>query len=401
MGQEGLSVFVLVCTGVMFYSLVVIFMLLFKKSSHRNSNRLLAAALAIVSWYTLTCLLFFSDRYLDFYGVFRIGVPLYYAIPVLIFFYVRSFNEENFKIGGLKLIHFLPVLLSAIDLIPYYTLDNETKKELIELAAKDMKIIPALRTGFLPDYINIWMRPIHGMFYMLLSIIYLYKTNVFNKHPKSIRIWQYSVAGFFLLIYTCMLIVNFIWNYLPYPSDYLLNFSLGPFFIGLAAIIFLHIFLFFNGYIISGVETEVGSVQTAKIENHLHVKRSVKHVPFSLHEIESYITENKLFKDAKLTAPDVAVKLGLSPHAFSNLLNVEHDIRFTDLINGIRIKYAISELQNGKNENMSIEGIAVESGFASRSAFYTSFKKITGQTPSQFLQKETFGDETEKTQHTD
>ena len=80
---------------------------------------------------------------------------------------------------------------------------------------------------------------------------------------------------------------------------------------------------------------------------------------------------------------------------------MEHDIRFTDLINGIRIKYAISELQNGKNENMSIEGIAVESGFASRSAFYTSFKKITGQTPSQFLQKETLGDENEKTQRTD
>ena len=49
-----------------------------------------------------------------------------------------------------------------------------------------------------------------------------------------------------------------------------------------------------------------------------------------------------------------------------------------------RLDYSKSLLNNPNKKHLSIEGIAYESGFGSKSTFNTLFKKDTGTTPSQY-----------------
>ena len=57
---------------------------------------------------------------------------------------------------------------------------------------------------------------------------------------------------------------------------------------------------------------------------------------------------------------------------------------FFDLINEMRVEEAQKRLRSRSN-NFTIDSIAVDCGFRSRSSFYTAFRKVEGMTPSQWL----------------
>lgn len=54
-------------------------------------------------------------------------------------------------------------------------------------------------------------------------------------------------------------------------------------------------------------------------------------------------------------------------------------------INEYRIKEVKLRLIDGKFKHLTILGIALECGFNSKSAFNNVFKKLTNQTPSEYL----------------
>lgn len=60
-------------------------------------------------------------------------------------------------------------------------------------------------------------------------------------------------------------------------------------------------------------------------------------------------------------------------------------MNFYNFINRYRIQEAIKLMNSESSGKFSIEGIARQSGFNSRSSFYTAFKTETGLTPSSFL----------------
>ncbi|WP_169051695.1 AraC family transcriptional regulator [Flavobacterium sp. H122] len=94
------------------------------------------------------------------------------------------------------------------------------------------------------------------------------------------------------------------------------------------------------------------------------------------------IAENELYLNPQLTLLDTAKELNISSHILSQVLNEKFNKSFTSYINELRIKKAKTLLIT--NKNLTIEGIGYESGFNSKSSFFTHFKKITNQTPSEF-----------------
>jgi AraC-like DNA-binding protein len=72
----------------------------------------------------------------------------------------------------------------------------------------------------------------------------------------------------------------------------------------------------------------------------------------------------------------------------SQVINEYYDQNFNNFINQYRIKEACKRIDNhGQYANMTIEAIANSVGFRSRSSFFTSFKRITGLTPSEYLRQ--------------
>ena len=104
-----------------------------------------------------------------------------------------------------------------------------------------------------------------------------------------------------------------------------------------------------------------------------------------LGEIEtglSKIEDNELFLDQHITLAKIAGELGVPKHILSQYLNERLEKSFSTFINELRVEKAKELLH--KKTNFTIEGIGYESGFKSKSTFFTAFKKNTGQTPSEY-----------------
>lgn len=101
-----------------------------------------------------------------------------------------------------------------------------------------------------------------------------------------------------------------------------------------------------------------------------------------INKLQSLMQEKKPFKNPDIKLPDLATQLAMRPHQLSQLLNDHLGQRFPQFINSYRIREAeqLLELQ----PQYSLDAIAFEVGFNSRSTFFASFKKIKGTTPAQF-----------------
>jgi AraC-like DNA-binding protein len=59
-------------------------------------------------------------------------------------------------------------------------------------------------------------------------------------------------------------------------------------------------------------------------------------------------------------------------------------VNFYTYVNKFRLEYSQSLLKNPKKQHLSMEGVAYESGFGSKSTFNTLFKKHIEMTPIQY-----------------
>lgn len=98
--------------------------------------------------------------------------------------------------------------------------------------------------------------------------------------------------------------------------------------------------------------------------------------------IVAFETE-KLYLNKGINLNELAVYLETNRTYLSAAIQSVLRINFTGLINKYRI-YEARKILTIHNQVLSIEGIAHEVGFNSKSAFHTAFKKHTGVTPAEF-----------------
>ena len=100
--------------------------------------------------------------------------------------------------------------------------------------------------------------------------------------------------------------------------------------------------------------------------------------------IQRYMEIKKPYLDPDLTLPKLAESLGVPAHHLSQVINEMHGKNFFDFINQFRVEEVKRKIQDPDFQNYSLLGIAMESGFNSKSAFNRVFKNLTGSTPSKF-----------------
>lgn len=102
-----------------------------------------------------------------------------------------------------------------------------------------------------------------------------------------------------------------------------------------------------------------------------------------LFEKVSALMEEGVFTQKGLSIADLATTLGTNTKYISSCINTGAGCSFLDFLNGYRIRYAQKKMQ--ENAAMRLSDIADAAGFASESAFYRNFKRVTGMTPAEWL----------------
>ena len=109
-------------------------------------------------------------------------------------------------------------------------------------------------------------------------------------------------------------------------------------------------------------------------------KIQIQEATILLDKLEELMHQKSLFKNPDLKLKDLAKELSISGHYLSQLLNDNLGKSFSLYVNEYRIQAAEKLLI--EHPNYVIEVIAEEVGFNSKSAFYSTFKKIKGTTPA-------------------
>lgn len=107
----------------------------------------------------------------------------------------------------------------------------------------------------------------------------------------------------------------------------------------------------------------------------------------SLTVIKNLIEKEKLYLQPRLSINDLSETSKLPSRYISYLINKNYKINFTTYINRYRINEVLIKLQNSEESHKTIFGIALDSGFNSKSSFNKVFKDITGKSPTKYLSK--------------
>ncbi|MFO1471532.1 MAG: 7TM diverse intracellular signaling domain-containing protein [Turneriella sp.] len=105
----------------------------------------------------------------------------------------------------------------------------------------------------------------------------------------------------------------------------------------------------------------------------------------ALANLEILLREEKIYLIEDLRLPDLAKALQLNRTQLSELLNSHFGMTFPQFINQYRIEEAKRLLETEREKN--ILEIAFATGFGSKAAFSTEFKRATGKTASEYRVK--------------
>lgn len=99
-----------------------------------------------------------------------------------------------------------------------------------------------------------------------------------------------------------------------------------------------------------------------------------------LEQLHAWMTSSRSYLNSRLRLKDVADAIGVSRSELSSIIN-SSGVNFVQFVNAYRITEACRLLANIR---LTIDEVAFQSGFASRSAFYAFFKEQVNQSPSEY-----------------
>lgn len=114
--------------------------------------------------------------------------------------------------------------------------------------------------------------------------------------------------------------------------------------------------------------------------------------------MEHLLKKEQIYRNPKLRLNDLAVILGTNRTYISQSIRIKTDSNFSDYINSYRITHAkeILSSKDEADEQLTLNEIAIKSGFSSISSFYRAFTKMENTTPAKYRMLQTTKEESSK-----
>jgi AraC-like DNA-binding protein len=374
--------------------LLTVYILLFKKNALRSySDYLLSISILGQIYAVLLFLLVFSGSILHVPHLYRTAAPITFLVPPLSYLYVRSvlYNEKKWQ--GIDFLHLLPFLFFSINYLPFFLSPLDYKLEIVSktIADKNFGIIKQL--GFLPESVFYLFRPIQAIIYIIFQwhLILTFNRNNPNQFVtdqiKRVTRW----LSIFTMASTGFLVAFFITIVLYFTQDNLFSsdqLTLIPNTILAVSHFVVFTYLLINPQVLTGLPfIRYKETKSTIVENEI-----VK-VPFiyenyakEIKSLEKYFTVKKTFLQPNISISQVSVETEIPIRDLSYIINNYYEKRFNDYINEMRCQHFIAKVDKNTLDSLTIEAIAFESGFSSKSSFYRAFNRFYSCTPSEYLE---------------
>lgn len=369
-----------------FLSLFLFLLLLTKKAKVPSDKYLLS----IFFVYSITI----GGAYIELYNIEN-NFPLPHLLNVswlflllhgpMLWFYVQSLIKPHFQLRLLHLLHLLPfVVFCAIQWSDFLMLPAAQKIYLVQHELfRQFPIfkISVAAIGVSSLTYNIWA----------LSLLAKHLRNIKNEYSNIEAIdlqWLKVLVVASLVIFTVNVLIFNLNNILNFASYYQISniaFVFASFYV-----LFLGFFGIRQGHVFSENNPPYATQQHELNEQPTALPSSEP--LFDNAEYAKVVTQltlimecEKAYLDPELTLAKLSKMLKLKPDLVSNVLNQCLQQNFFDYINKLRIEEFKLLCMKPENKHLSILGIAYDSGFNSKAAFYRAFKKFEGVSPSAFM----------------
>jgi AraC-like DNA-binding protein len=390
--------------------LIACCILLFANKTQRHANHFLVISLAGLTLSMLHATLSASGYYLRFPHLFRVFSPFFYMIMPAAYLYLRAILFDETKYRKWDFIHFMPAVLHFFELIPWYAMDSESKRELISKFLNHPDFVIQLKEGLLPAYMHNIIRSVLAIGYLLAMHLLLRRSSTVKEGTFRIL---HSIAFRWLrtLTYLLTFLAVFFLAVLILPAPIIGRTNMINVIIS-SIFIVINFFLFSKPQILYGIPHIIPSpvkqsVEATVTNGPTELVPNKKNAQFLqddsnqteiLHSaldyllgyqplVENHLSTSKPFLKQGYSLIQLSEETGIPRHHLSALLNKIYGIRFNDFINRYRVQYITQNMNDPKWPNLTLEGIAREAGFNSRTTFFNAIKKFTGLTPSDFLER--------------
>lgn len=106
-------------------------------------------------------------------------------------------------------------------------------------------------------------------------------------------------------------------------------------------------------------------------------------------KLTGIMQDQKPYLEPDLNLTQLSKTLNTNPSLLSKIINEGFGQNFNDYINEYRVKAVIEKLKAGQQKTQTLLGIAYDCGFNSKATFNRAFKKFIGNSPKEWLEKNT------------
>lgn len=103
-----------------------------------------------------------------------------------------------------------------------------------------------------------------------------------------------------------------------------------------------------------------------------------------MQKVDDFLQEKQLYRNPSLSLKELSSSFGVNERHLSQVINDVKGKNFFDYVNGFRVEHAKLVLAKNTDGQRSMFDIFWESGFNSKKTFNTTFKKVTGVTPTEY-----------------
>lgn len=359
-----------IISGFNFFVLSLV--LFFKDSPFKKRNRYLAFLFLIYAIFEamnsfFTYAIQNDHSILKYYISFEV-ILLMCCGPIL-FFYTLSITKGKENLNLFSLVHLIPILPKIFIEIRFAMLTPNERIDSLVSNYQELDLSVALT--------NVWGFLL-TIFYLIIS---LRKLIAFRMQLSSEKVSKYDRdTGWF----SKYIMLNLVVLILALPVGIVLNDDNAYIIIVQVIMNIQFIYIFVNVLWSSHLFPAASKGTFWGQDKYATSSLSPNEINNYFKKAVNYLQEKKVYTDSELTISRLAEELEIPVHYLSQVINVKQESNFFDFFNQFRVEEAKRLLTSNEFNNYTIEAIAYDCGFGTKTSFNRAFKKYTGKTPSEY-----------------
>lgn len=360
----------------------------------RLSDRLLGLLILVYALRISQWMLGFAGWYdsHDAFSTFMFYFPFnwWFTVGPLLYFYFRSLTNRDFRFRSAHLWHFAPALFFFVldmlipfvfDVIISHWMQGEAFSEHFGTKGAWDEWVFLTPLGLFYEL----TLPFFTLYYFFRTVRLFYQYRVYFQNQFSAEegpllfnwLRNFLVAALLVQALWILFQIAELINKGPltYIQDWYAFFALG----------FVVYYLSIWGY--NAPTGQLLRLQFRPEEPELPPSEEPQPAVIWKQKLDAYMRTHRPYLNPDMNLPDLARGMGISASVLSRALNTELGQNFNEFVNSYRVEAVKEAFRTQAQTNLSLLGIAYDSGFNSKATFNRAFRKHTGVSPSEYLKQ--------------